>query len=61
MFKTRNQCNNEAIRYNPALAPLIENDPDYCIRGMGEILGLGLFCDWGDYEKILESGEKYHD
>lgn len=32
-WKTRNQINNEAIKYNPSVSKCLELDQDYCIRG----------------------------
>ena len=46
MFKTRYQANIEAITYNPKIAPLLEEDQDYCIRGMTTIEGFDLYCEW---------------
>lgn len=45
MFKTRYQVNTEAIAYNPKIALLLEEDQDYCIRGMVSIEGFDLYCD----------------
>lgn len=54
MFKTRYQVNTEAIAYNSKIAPLLEEDRDYCIRGMMSIEGFDLYCDYEDEHKEIQ-------
>lgn len=45
-YKTRNQCNLEAIKHNPSVAVNLANDADYCIRGKVNIIGFDLYTDY---------------
>lgn len=58
IFKTRNQCNLEAIEYNPKVAKCLESDDDYCVRGMIKIKGFELYCDVEDYKILLRENKK---
>lgn len=55
MYKSRNQCNELAIEYNPLVAKNLEQDQDYCIRGMVYDSSINMYCEWDDFITIEKS------